>query len=174
MAFAEAVGDMISGCRSHPPLYVPGGADGENLEILFYLGAELFDTTRIDLDSRLRYYYTDSGREGLDDILKYSSPADICGCLACTRLSGAGSADEAYPDDLHEHNLGTFRRRLNRCVHHLEKGDLRNHVMGLMADKPGYSSLLRAVEIRHLEATSGCAIEVRGDSDLTAGEFRLA
>ncbi|MGA1821431.1 MAG: DUF5591 domain-containing protein [Thermoplasmatota archaeon] len=152
MVFSEAVGDMISGYPARPPLYIPGGTDGENLEVLFYLGAELFDTTRIDLDSSLRYYYTDSGRERLDDILKYSSPADICGCRACTRSSEAGSPDDMDPDDLQEHNLGTFRRRLNRCIHHLERGDLRNHVMGIMADKPGYSSLLRAVEVRHLEA----------------------
>lgn len=181
MEFAGAVGEMISKYPAHPPLYLPGGADGTNVEMLFYLGAEIFDTTKVRLDSRTGNYYTEYGQEGLEGLLKHSSPADICGCSACARMSEADDPADIEFTDLYEHNIGSFMRRLNRCLHHLEKGDLRSHVMGLMSDKPGYASLFRAVETRYLDALassvpswrkSGKRLVVYRD-DLRSPEFNL-
>ena len=144
--FARYLSTYLDLNPANPPLYAPGCADSRNLELLHYLGFEVFDTVRARIDASENRYYTASGMIEAGSFEGSLSSGDICGCDHC------GSSDQTL-EELAGHNVGVMRHRLRESLFHLERGDLRTHLMGKLSGDPEMASLLRSFE------GSGCSTE---------------
>jgi len=157
-----------------PPFLIPDLAGSDNLEVLFYLGQEIFDTTRAHLDAAGSIYHTMEGSLPLEIIRRRSDPAKLCGCRHCA----SGLADVA---SLGSHNVVMMARRLSMAVTMAEEGRLRELVMGRLSGKPSWAALIRRCENgglphvmeRALTYRKPGPVPVTYKDDLSAPDFRL-
>ncbi|MGA1792838.1 MAG: DUF5591 domain-containing protein [Thermoplasmatota archaeon] len=127
------------------PLYFPGLIDQGNLEVLFYLGVEVFDTLHARMDAMSGLYYTDTGPIPYERLTRTGTMQTSCGCSGCDILKD-GPPPSLVKRAITEHNIEHMRRRLEIAEIALEEGRLRQLVMGRLAGNPGWVSALRAVE----------------------------
>jgi len=137
--FASALMSIGAEGPSGRPFYLPGIANGDNIESLIYLGCEVLDASGAHADAVEGIYYTMERSEKLRDLSQRLDPALLCGCPDCA----SGLRDAAA---LGRHNVLMMRRRLALSDAMLREGRLRTHVMGLLSGKPGIAALVRRME----------------------------
>ncbi len=132
----------------HDPVYLPGLANRGNLELMLYMGLEIFDTLTFRLDGVRGIYHTDIGPIEYDNLIKFGGVGAFCNCINCQKLFG-----EVKPaEKLHliaGHNVEMLARRLNMAVTALRSGKLREVVMGKLAGNPSWTSALRSLEKKY-------------------------
>jgi len=143
--FARAMGRLKEEAPCHPPVYVPGAANGTNLEALIYLGVEMVDDISSVLDGDRDIYYTMSTVISLTGPGKVLEPSEVCPCQACKGISSAGTKAERKAL-LAEHNRGTLVRRFKLARAMLHKGMLREHLLGTLSGKPEWLAAVRTIE----------------------------
>ncbi|MDG6225575.1 MAG: DUF5591 domain-containing protein [Candidatus Thermoplasmatota archaeon] len=150
----KTIADVLARARmgaSHPPLYLSSAVDGRNLETMFYLGAEIMDTSCAHRDASSGLIYTDDGVETAER----NPRSDMyCSCDHCS-----GRDHDAV--SLGRHNVDMMRRRLSICVNYLKLGRLREHVMGQISGKPDMASLVRRFESGSYPRLLECAHSFR-------------
>jgi len=129
----------------HRPIYLPGFTDHGNLEALFYLGIEVFDTVRARKDAMSGLFYTDIGPIPYERLTRTGTMLLSCGCKGCGLLKDTPPVTAARKAIM-EHNIEHLRRRLEIADLALQEGKLRELVMSRMAGNPGWMSALRSVE----------------------------
>jgi archaeosine synthase len=128
--------------KPHQPLYLPGTGSASDLEALFYLGVEVFDTIKAREDGLKGRYYTHNSELSFRELRSIGGPSELCSCRVCS-----GQTDKEFiPIHAAEHNVEMISRRLMMARHHLSRGTLRQHIMGILAGKPEQMSLVRMVE----------------------------
>ncbi|MGA1872266.1 MAG: DUF5591 domain-containing protein [Thermoplasmatota archaeon] len=142
---ARALMELTASDPLHEPLFLPGVTNSGNLEILFYLGIEIFDTVGARKDAMRGLYYTDLGPVPLDRISRFGEVFDSCGCEGCGSLGSSERNREAAQSIL-VHNVEHTRRRLSTAFMALREGRLRELVMGRVSGNPEWFSALRDVE----------------------------
>jgi archaeosine synthase len=146
LRLALFIGKLKDENPGHPPFYFPGSVGGDNLEILHYMGAEIFDTGRCCLDASRNTYYTWNRTMPLAEILRSTDPRALCPCPACCVISEMEPGDDNIVKPLAEHNILMIRRRIDLLLTEMSSGDLRRHVMSTLSGKPDWASLLRSTE----------------------------
>ena len=141
---AGLLGILAKERAGHGPIYLPGAAGGENMELLFYMGVEIFDTSRSRLDGLERIYYTPTGTLSWEEDSREIMGSNICTCEACIALSD-GEARNAGTL-LGRHNSAMLGRRLKLASIHLARGTLRQHVSGLISGSPRHATMFRLFE----------------------------
>ncbi len=127
---------------SSSPLYLPGAGGSEDLEVLFYLGVEIFDTSRAKMEAFSGRFYTMSSYISTEAVIGIGGVESVCSCKAC-RESGK---DGISPRSVSDHNVAMMVRRLAMAHLKLKEGKLREHVMGVLSGKPAWMSVLRRME----------------------------
>jgi len=160
---------------AHPPIFIPGAGGSPEMEVLLYLGVEVFDTSRALLDAASGTYYLQNGELNTRELERIGGPSVLCSCSICR--TGA----EMDPGRLSEHNIGMLRRRLSLAYLKLKEGRLREHVMGLLSGHPEWVSAVRFVEggtawdvlpwSRSFRKVGKAAVTYR--DDLSNPDFRL-
>lgn len=150
----KAMADVLAMARIGaipPPIYPASAVDGRNLETMFYLGAEIMDTSCAHRDASAGLIYTIDGVEPADR----NPQAELyCSCEHCS-----GCDNDAV--SLGRHNVDMMRRRLSVCVNYLKLGRLREHVMGQISGKPDMASLIRRFETGSYPRLLECAHSFR-------------
>ncbi|MBN1540016.1 MAG: DUF5591 domain-containing protein [Candidatus Thermoplasmatota archaeon] len=129
----------------HMPLFLPGVADSGNLETLFYLGIEIFDTLSARRDGMMGLYHTDTGPISYERLTRTGRMLLSCGCSGCMELAEMPSPVEARKPII-AHNVEQMRRRMAVACLALQEGRLRELVMGRLAGNPVWMSAIRSVE----------------------------
>lgn len=135
---------------SHAPVYLPGAADGDNIELLFYMGCEVFDTSRAHRDAHEGWYYTDTGKTREEEVKRHTGEG-----LPCPVCAGE--------EGLAGHNVHMLRDRLSNAAMMLSMGRLRELVMSRLSGKPHLSSVLRRFECDNKEVLGIYASTYRKD-----------
>ncbi|MBN1391135.1 MAG: DUF5591 domain-containing protein [Candidatus Thermoplasmatota archaeon] len=129
----------------HLPIYLPGVVDRGNLEVLFYLGVEVFDTIIARMDGMKGLYYSDIGPIPYERLTRTGRMPLSCGCSGCLELAGVPPLMEARRSII-AHNIEQMMRRLTVACLALQEGNLRELVMSRLAGDPGWMSAVRSVE----------------------------
>ncbi len=159
------------------PLYLPGTGGWDDLEVLLYLGVEIFDTSRAGSDGFKGIYYTDSSCILQERLKVLGEPSAICSCDYCRKMDDEGISRLL----ISHHNVKTIVRRIALAHFRLKEGTLREHVMGILSGKPGWMSVLRYLEdggewdilSRTPTFKKMNRVPVTYRDDLDAPEFRL-
>ncbi len=150
----------------HDPLYLPGTGGTLDLETLFYLGVEVFDTMKARSDGRNGIYYTERSSLDATELKNLGGASSICSCQACS-----GTGEDLSNLSISDHNVEMIGKRLKMAVFYLRKGSLREHVMATLAGKPEQMSILRKVEKGVGWDLGGCTPSFRR-SDKVAVTYR--
>ena len=126
----ELVDEMVrlkSGSKSDLLIYLPGIATPSNIAFLTYCGADIFDSTRIIWESRAGHVLTPDGR-----------------------WPRSHAEDDSFLGIL-THNYRELERELNRTIHHIENGTLREFVEKRAVHDPWMIAALRHFDMRHYD-----------------------
>jgi archaeosine synthase len=116
-------------------LAVTGLATPANLAVLTYVGIDLFDSSRILLDSARGIFHTADGVVPVEE-----ADRQACGCSSCS--SG---------EDVRAHNERALHRELLLVRNHLLHGHLRELVERRLATDPWNTAVLRHLDLRHAD-----------------------
>ncbi|MCK5773852.1 MAG: DUF5591 domain-containing protein [Thermoplasmata archaeon] len=174
---ARLMGTLTKENPAHEPIYLPGAAGGENIELLLYMGVEVFDTSRSRLDGLEGIYYTPTGTLSWEEDSREITGSNICTCEACKALFNGEERNAGTL--LGDHNSAMLERRLGLASIHLARGTLRQHVSGLISGSPRHATMFRLFEELNEELLSGNAPTWRKRGkprlsyreDLRSGEF---
>ncbi len=114
-------------------LYLPGIALPNNLALLFYIGADILDSTRASLLSSEGYFLTSDGAWPQDDIQDGE-----CHCPGC---------DES----LYLHNMMALQSELQRVRGHMKRGTLREYVEYKAKTSPKLVEILRRLDTQYYD-----------------------
>jgi archaeosine synthase len=135
------------------PIYFQGISDAANLELLLYLGIEVFDTASFRMDGVRGIYHTNIGSIPFGEIERHGGVEVFCGCNACRKLQTSEQEDEILKA-ISDHNIHMMHQRMGQAIAALEIGQLRQVVMGRLAGNPTWMSALRSLEIHHFNEFS--------------------
>ncbi len=116
-------------------LGVNGLATPANLASLVYVGIDLVDSSRVDLDAARGLFDTTDGEMPVSE-----ADREACGCAAC-----------AAGGDVRAHNDLALHRELLLVRNHLLHGRLRELVERRLANDPWNTAVLRHLDMRQAE-----------------------
>jgi len=116
-------------------LHLPGIALPNNMAMLFYMGADLLDSSRAALLSREDYFLTSDGAWPMDEVHEGE-----CHCAAC---SGGGT--------LYEHNMLALLAELQRVRRHMARRTLREYVEYRAKTSPKLVEMLRIFDSQYYD-----------------------
>ncbi|ADI72967.1 tRNA-guanine transglycosylase, various specificities [Methanohalobium evestigatum Z-7303] len=125
-------------------VYVPNIALPENLAMLIYLGADVFDYTRATISAYNDIYLTSSGKFYLYNITELPCRCDACTSVTVDDLKLMDAENRGII--LEEHNKNMLDSELSLVREKIRKGYLREYVEGQCRTQPWLTALLRIAD----------------------------
>lgn len=118
---------LRSSTKSSSLIYLPGMATPSNIALLSYCGADIFDSTRIVWESRAGHVLSPDGR-----------------------WPRSHAKDDSFSGVLNQ-NYDALQKELERTIHHIENGTLREFVEKRAVHDPWMIAALRHFDMYHYE-----------------------
>ncbi len=114
-------------------LHLPGIALPNNLALLFYMGADILDSSRSSLLSSENYFLTSDGAWPIEEIGK-----EECQCSGCAI-------------SIYQHNMQALYTELQRVRGHMKRGTLREYVEYKAKTSPKLVEILRRLDSQYYD-----------------------
>ncbi len=137
--FVETMLRIREGIGYQNILYLPGVAMPHNIGILFYLGADLLDATRVVFLTRKKMFLRSDGAVPHEDV-----DEGECACRGC-------DLDASANDRLREHNFLALQTELQQIRGKLAKRGLRQFIEYRAKTSPELVAMLRLMDKRYPE-----------------------
>jgi len=124
-------------------MYLPGIALPHNLALLFYMGADILDSSRAALLSSEGYFLNSDGAWPADKIGQ-----DECHCSGCDDSS---STQRRERNSLYQHNMLALYTELQKVRGQIARGTLREYVEYKVKTSPKLVEMLRRFDSQHYD-----------------------
>ncbi|MDV0447809.1 hypothetical protein MsAg5_17260 [Methanosarcinaceae archaeon Ag5] len=141
IGFFNAFLDIKNRIPYDSALWLPNLATPENVAVLVWLGADIFDTTRAVVAAYNDLYMTTAGTFYLEDLAELP-----CRCTACTGKSAKDLREMEKSERarlLEMHNVGALEAELSLVREKIRANLLREYVEGQCRTKTWLTGLLR-------------------------------
>ncbi len=125
--FVEEMVRLRSSIGNNSLIYLPGIAIPSNIAFLSYCGGDIFDSTRIIWESRTGHVLTPEGR-----------------------WPPIHAEDSSFSGILHQ-NYVTLQKELEKAIHHIENGTLREFIEKRCVHDPWMIAALRHFDLQHYD-----------------------